>query len=234
MLAPQRVDPGNLVESHRSYARALAAQILRPLPARVDRREIEAAAEFGLVEAAAAFDAGRGVQFKTFAYYRIRGAVYDCLRKMLWIPASARQDLASGARSNAYLQDAAETPEPEDAEAAGRDLERLVGSFVSSCLLSLESLKTELAAAESTPEESAQAGEDRRRLLDALQELPRNNRLVIEEYYFRDRSLEDIGRMLNLSKSWVCRMHARSLEMLREKLRSMPARVQATFSGGVR
>lgn len=172
MLAHERVESGNLIESHRSYARALAAQILRPLPGRVDRGEIAAAAEFGLVEAAAAFDSRRGVQFKTFAYYRIRGAVYDCLRKMSWIAPSARQELSGGMRANSYRQDAAETSVPEDAEAAGRDLERLVGSFVSSCLLSLESLKTEVAATDSTPEESAQAVEDQQRLLDALGALP--------------------------------------------------------------
>jgi RNA polymerase sigma factor for flagellar operon FliA len=209
----------SLVEAHRSYAQALAAQILRGLPPRVDRSEINAAAELGLVEAASGYDSRRGVQFKTFAYYRIRGAVYDCLRKMNWATGAARRQLVADRGTNDYLRDYTEvsTP-PTDVAGAGRELERITGSVVSSYLLSLESLKFEIAATAETAEQKMQGDEQRQGLAAALAELPPNNRQVMEEYYFRDLSLEKIGEKLNLSKSWVCRMHAKSLEMLREKM----------------
>ncbi|MGH9630030.1 MAG: sigma-70 family RNA polymerase sigma factor, partial [Bryobacteraceae bacterium] len=77
-----RTDPDRLIETYRSYSHAIAAEILKKLPPAVDRDDVIGAAELGLVEAVRNFDASRSVLFKTFAYYRIRGAVYDALRKM--------------------------------------------------------------------------------------------------------------------------------------------------------
>jgi RNA polymerase sigma factor for flagellar operon FliA len=50
----------------------------------VEKEDIQGAAELGLTEAANTFDGRPGVQFKTFGYYRIRGAVYDAIRKATW------------------------------------------------------------------------------------------------------------------------------------------------------
>jgi RNA polymerase sigma factor for flagellar operon FliA len=228
----------NLVEAHRPYAHALAAQILRGLPPHVDRSEINAAAELGLVEAASGFDSRRGVQFKTFAYYRVRGAVYDCLRKMNWATGVVRRHLVADRGTNDYLRDYTDgSIQASDAEAAGRELERIAGSVVCSYLLSLESLKVEIATTAETAEQKMQGDEVRLGLATALAELPANNRQVMEAYYFEDLSLEQIGGKLNLSKSWVCRIHAKSLEMLREKLQAKakaqkPARrSRETFPG---
>jgi RNA polymerase sigma factor for flagellar operon FliA len=222
----------NLVEEHRSYAQALAAQILRGLPSRVDRAEINAAAELGLVEAASGYDAKRGVQFKTFAYYRIRGAVYDCLRKMNWATGPAKRQLVSERGTNDYLRDYTEAAvPPSDAAGAGRELERIAASVVCSYLLSLESLKTEIPSVDESAEQKIQGDQERQGLASALEELPANNRQVMEDYYFRDLSLEQIGERLKLSKSWVCRIHAKSLEMLRDKLQSRAKTVARSASG---
>src|SRR5258707_3325347 len=77
-----------LIESHLSYAHAIAAEIVKTLSIHVERGELRAAAELGLTEAAHSYDHRPGVQFKTFAYYRIRGAVYDAIRKAGWFSCS--------------------------------------------------------------------------------------------------------------------------------------------------
>src|SRR5215475_1822808 len=71
----------SLVELHLGYAHAIAADMLKTLPPSVDRADLESAAAFGLFQAATAYDPSRGISFATFAYYRIRGAIYDDLRK---------------------------------------------------------------------------------------------------------------------------------------------------------
>jgi len=244
MQAGSTSEVDNLVEAHRSYAQALAAQILRGLPSHVDRAEINAAAELGLVEAASGFDARRGVQFKTFAYYRVRGAVYDCLRKMNWATGAVRRQLVADRGTNDYLRDYTDgSMQATDAAAAGRELERITGSVVCSYLLSLESLKFEIASTTESAEQKIQGDQTRQGLVAALAELPSNNRQVMEEYYFHDLSLEQIGEKLHLSKSWICRVHAKSLEMLREKLQAKakakplpppPRRSRETFPGELR
>ena len=60
--------------------------------------------------------------------------------------------------------------------------------------------------------------EMRERLAEALNRLPAKNRQVLEDYYFRDQTLESIGERLGLSKSWVSRLHAKSLDMVRAVL----------------
>ena len=73
-----------LVEQYRSFVTALAKKILRSLPSFVELEDLEGYGQIGLIEASRRFDPTRGVQFKTFAYYRIRGAIYDGIRKMAW------------------------------------------------------------------------------------------------------------------------------------------------------
>ena len=62
------------------------------------------------------------------------------------------------------------------------------------------------------------ASEAHERLREAVKRLPDKNRRVLEGYYYEDKSLEEIGAGMGLSKSWVCRVHAKSLEMVREYL----------------
>jgi RNA polymerase sigma factor for flagellar operon FliA len=69
-------------------------------------------------------------------------------------------------------------------------------------------------------EEAIVERETHEQLRAALSQLPESNRLLIEEYYFRDATFAEIGARLGLSKSWVCRLHAKSLEMLRDIVRN--------------
>jgi DNA-directed RNA polymerase specialized sigma subunit len=72
------------IEQCQGLVRSLAVRIHRKLPARIELDDLIAYGELGLLEAAQSFDARRGCQFSTFAYYRIRGAIYDGAAKMGW------------------------------------------------------------------------------------------------------------------------------------------------------
>jgi RNA polymerase sigma factor FliA len=157
-----------LIERHRSYAHALAADFFRRIPQQVEREDVLRYAELGLVEAATSFNPALGVQFKTFAYYRIRGAIYDGLRAL--------------GRVHAVSTDV--------------DLD-------------------ELAASSDGPDWCLETAERTREVRNAVARLPEKHRKVIEDYYFRDRTLEEIADRSGLSKSWVCRLHAKSIEMLK-------------------
>src|SRR5947207_1166034 len=74
------LDRDRLIEEYANYARALALKLRRALQlSHEDREELTAAAALGLVEAAEKFDPSRGVAFSTFAFYRIRGAMFDAI-----------------------------------------------------------------------------------------------------------------------------------------------------------
>ena len=218
MPTVSNASPDRLIETFRSYSHAISAEVLRKYPA-VDRDDIVGAAELGLVEAANNFDPSRGVLFKTFAYYRIRGAIYDSLRKMGWFAKdAARLRFESGA--NEVLKDYADiAPTASSPEASAEELQDLTTSVVNCYFLSLTSMTEEL------PESGVKSAEERymdreisERLREALAKLPEKNREVLEAYYFQDETLESIGKRLGLSKSWLSRLHAKSLEMLRTVL----------------
>lgn len=219
----------NLIESHISYAHAVAAELLARFPAHVDRQDVRAAAEYGLVQAANAYDASKGVAFTTFAYYRIRGAVFDLLREI--VKATRFEEAA-----NEYMIDysaGADVGAPSYAE-----VKNVAAGIVASYLLSLENPSSEppVQSAEA-PLDTLLRQEQRKGIQEALKTLPEKNRKVLEAYYFEDLTLEEIGKRLGLSKSWVSRMHAKGLEMLRpavERAVSPQAEKLKTQAGGKR
>lgn len=207
-----------LVETHRSYAHAIAAGVLKTLPGHVERSEIESAAELGLTEAAGSFDHRPGVQFKTFAYYRIRGAIYDAIRKATWFSRGQYRQVQAEAGVNEYFADAAAGPGatlPCELD----ELDRHVGAAVSCYMLSLDTSKVRAAADQSeSAERRLLKSEQETALAAALERLPERNRTVLTAYYFEGRTLEDIGAEHGLSKSWTCRLHAKGIEMLRDSM----------------
>jgi len=226
-----RLQVDRLVESHRSYAHAIAAEIARKLPSHVERSELNSAAELGLVEAASAFDSRPGVQFKTYAYYRIRGAVYDSIRKATWFSAKQYSDYVAAAGASEYMAD--QTSAGVEAGAATlAELDRHVGAVVACFMLSLESAKTPTPADQRrSAEETLLADETETRLRAALRQLPARNRQILEACYYQNRTLDDIGREMGLSKSWACRLHARGIEMLRDLMGQTARKLSVPAAG---
>ncbi len=206
----------NLIATHLTYAHAIAASVLKTLPRHVERTELEGAAELGLTEAANSFDHRPGVQFKTFAYYRIRGAIYDAIRKSTWFSRAQHKQLQAEAGVNEYLGDAAAVTS-QSAPCEIDELDRHVGAAVSCYMLSLDSNKVKSAVEPGeTIEETLLKAEQKVALAAAMKRLPERNRAVLEAYYFDGRTLEDIGTQFGLSKSWTSRIHAKGIELLRD------------------
>jgi RNA polymerase sigma factor FliA len=226
MSSALRPDVDQLIHAYRSYAHAIASDILRKLPPNIERGDIIGAAELGLVQAAQAFDPSRGVLFKTFAFYRIRGAIYDGLRKMAWFSKAQYQQYKFERAANEYMTDYSTTAVPQGTvEEDGEELKNIAGSLVSCYMLSLDQFPQEIEIPDSARgEEECQKMEQQDMLRQCLSQLPDKNRQVMEFYYLQDLSLEQIGEKLGLSKSWVCRIHSKSLEMLRNALQANSGR----------
>jgi RNA polymerase sigma factor for flagellar operon FliA len=229
-----------LTETNLPYAHAIAAEVSRKLPLVLERKDIQGWAELGLVEAAKSFDPTRGIQFKTFAYYRIKGAIYDGLRKMGWYPKGQYQKLRFEMAANEYLQDVStHALPPTSAENQLQDLKDLTANVMSCYMLSLEAMPQEpVDSKQVSAEEVLVRNQQRGKVRQSLSQLPERNRRVLELFYFEELTLEEIGKKMGLSKSWVCRLHAKSLELLRKQLNQLlhltGSRASATFSGIIR
>lgn len=206
-----------LVEEHLSVVRSIAGQIARGLPSQVQMDDLVSAGTRGLIEAADRFDPARGVGFVTFAYYRIRGAIFDDIRRMTWLPRRTWHK----SRFSEKVDEVAETAAPEGVPPAGEEAARAVGTALSEIAVAyvatVESFDRTPAAGES-PEGAAEASESRGQVRAAISALPEKERTLLELHYFEDLTLQEAGERLGLSKSWASRLHTRALRLLREQL----------------
>ena len=107
-----------LVEQHLSLVQAIARKVKKSVGASVDVDDLVGYGSKGLVEAADRFDPRHGVAFSTFAYYRIRGAMYDGLRSMGWYSRADYARYRAEERANEYLRSRADREGAARAEGA--------------------------------------------------------------------------------------------------------------------
>lgn len=208
-----------LIRDHVELARVLVHRILRRLPSYVSRDELIAVGTKGLVEAAARFDPARGVKFVTFAYYRIRGAVFDHIRDTVTNDPFIRSRVSAEAAVDDIIEGtlAGRMPRPgegpaEAAEALASVLESTTQVFaVADCAEAMvgESSRTDT-------EEEITRRETASTLRKAVESLPAKERTMLLAVYFEGRTIEQAGASLGLSKSWASRLHARALAQLRD------------------
>ncbi len=224
-------DLKHLVEQHLSLVQAIARKVKKSVGASVDVDDLVGYGSKGLVEAAERFDPRHGVAFSTFAYYRIRGAMYDGLRSMGWYSRADYARYRAEERANEYLRSQADRDGAAKAEGApvNRDPAAVL-TEVREILAGVATIHiTSLEAAAAVPDETRPAPdlavEGRRmaeRVRRAVATLPDKERRLMELYYFADKNLEEAGAELGLSKSWACRLHARAVELLRSAMDADP------------
>ena len=215
------------------------------LPASLDREDLFGVGVLGLMHAAATYDPTKGAAFKTHAYVNIRGAILDELRRHDVVPRSRRDRMKAVARAEADLRDALDrAPTPEEiARASGLTLDQVDDILVNAHGMTVLSVE-ETAGGSGTsrlieslkmpsspdPGEEAVKHELKNDLARAIQELPERERRVIILYYAEDLRLKEIGKIMGVSESRICQLHARALYRLNQALsdREAPPRPEGT------
>ncbi len=220
-LEPDQARRDGLVQDHLDYAHALAAKLRSELGAELPLDELRGYAARGLLEAADRFDPTRGAAFTTFAYYRIRGAVFDGLREIGWL------DRGSWARCRAAtneLLDNLSQREVADPHGASGSLEANLGAIADTlgqvCTVFLTADAAENLADERQQDvdEVVATKQASQAVRQAVRALPARERQLVEMFYFKGISLKAAGAKLGLSGSWASRLHARAIRLLTESL----------------
>lgn len=223
------VDRDNLVEQYLPYASSIANKVAQSLSNDADIEEIISNARLGLLEAAKRFDPKYKVDFKTFAYYRIRGAIYDGLRKTGWIPRSLYSKIKFEQAANEYLQTMSEkNPVARRDEEAG-EIYDTVNSLASIYIISIDASEETMEIEDKKAndiEQKAEFQKIKEYMRQAIEELPDKERKLIKMYYFQNKTLEEAGGKLGLSKSWTSRLHARALGLLFKKISLIQLKAQ--------
>ena len=213
--------------------RYIARRIHERLPQHVELDDLVSAGVVGLIDAFNKFDHSKKVMFKSYAQFRIRGAILDSLRILDWSPRELR-------RKGRAVQDAIQAltrtlhrapSEPEIAKEMNLGLKEyqvLLGDLKGLEIGSLnlehteDSGEEELAYVAGSPEEDplfrCLQGEMRQRLIDAIEELPEKERMVLTLYYYEELTMKEIGLTLGVVESRVSQIHSSAMLRLRVTL----------------
>ena len=208
-------DTHAIIERHRPLVRKIAHRLKKRLPDHHDLQDLEAWGYAGLLEAYRRFDDSRGNRFATFAYYRIRGAILDALQDSLADPHRQRCDVACNEVLNLYAHQVHCRESVRSLEGQASDLSDVCGSML--MVYALNDCASNALRAEAAPHHKQLARKQRATLLRRLiKQLPDNEREVIEGVYLRDETMTHVAESLDLSLSWVSRIHSRALKKLKK------------------
>jgi len=185
----------------------------------------------GVWDALEKYDPSRGVQFETFAAWRVRGAILDELRKMDWLPRGQREQMRETARAVEKLQQEKmrHVTDEEVAEYLGVRLEELHRQMVRSeqaKWLPIEQEDDEqLPLFERLPDENAPELDHlvhqqrvQELLADCIARLPEKERLVLTLYYYEELTVQEIAQVMNLSAARISQLHKKAIYRLRGML----------------
>lgn len=223
---------------HLPVVRYIARRIHEHLPAHVEMDDLVSAGMIGLADAFNKFDAGKKVQFRSYAQFRIRGAILDSLRTLDWSPRDLRRKgRAIETAMHKLAGRLGRTPmENEVAEEMDMSLDEyqhlltdLRGLEIGSLDVahSEDSSEDEVAYVPGSPEEGplfqCLKAEMREKLAEAISALPERERLVLTLYYYEEMTMKEIGLTLDVVESRVSQIHTSAVLHLRSLLANPPA-----------
>lgn len=225
----------DLMLEYLSLVKIIAKKMATRLPASIELDDLVSAGLIGLMQSLERFKPEKGFKFKTYAEFRIRGAMLDELRSQDWCPKGMRQKAKQFERICEKLQEkkGRKATEQELCQAlhlSKPKLEQLVRDVNTLEQMNLATYiriggdeeKTqpiELVAADETevnPFEEASRHNVREKIDQALRHLPEGERNVLSLYYFEELNLKEIGEKLHLSESRVCQLHSKGISHLKK------------------
>ncbi|WP_457572998.1 FliA/WhiG family RNA polymerase sigma factor [Desulfolithobacter sp.] len=231
---PPLDDRSQLIREHMPLVELLVERMVPQVPSFMSRDDMTSAAMVGLIDAANRFDEAKGVKFRTFAEYRIRGAILDEMRKLDWFSRSLREKQNRLTQTMLRLErQLGRSPEEDEmAEAMDMTLDEyhdLLGQVSHLGCVSLhqtldhtEEGRNFLDSLEEhggpTPLELIENQELTRLIADLLEELTEKERLVIALYYYEELTQKEIAEVIQVSEGRVSQLHSQALLKLRVKL----------------
>lgn len=217
----RRAQIAKLIASCQGLVRSIAWKIHQRLPSHVDLDDLIGFGQIGLAEAARDFDDTRGINFTTYSYYRIRGSILDGLNKMSWF---SRADYNRG-KYERIANDVLSVDQNQE-ESVASDI-----SWFSSTANALASvyLISQLGSGDRPDPESIDESSQQEigrvensdlitRMRKLLEDLPTQQRSILEGVYFEGLTIKAAGERVGISKAWASRVHKQALELLLQQL----------------
>jgi RNA polymerase sigma factor for flagellar operon FliA len=228
-----------LIRQYAPLVKYVAGKVAVGMPTNVEFDDLVGYGVFGLFDAIEKFDPDKHVKFKTYAVTRIRGAIFDELRSIDWVPRSVRQKTRE-IEEVVHRLESSLGRAATDEEIAGqlgmnqREFEKVMMKISSTSILSLndvwytgeDSDKVSIADSIESPQSLnpdiiVEKDEIRRVIVQSINELPDKEKKVLVLYYYEDLTLKEIGKVLEVTESRVSQLHTKAIIRLRAKLTNL-------------
>ncbi len=242
LLVKEDFNPTNstrdrLILEYSPLIKYIAQKIAARLPANIELDDLISSGVIGLMDAIDKYDSSRDNKFKTYAEFRIRGAILDELRAQDWVPRSVREKAKMLERAYSKIEQTLgrQATDEEVCSELGINQEEyhdLLNQVRSVSLLSYDDLSHFSKADKRALHGHGDAGSKspnpfsevntayvKKMVADAIQDLPEKQRLVLSLYYYEDLNLKEIGRVLDVTESRVSQLHTQAILRLKAKLK---------------
>jgi RNA polymerase sigma factor FliA len=226
------VTEGELIKQYLPLVKSTTGRLAMTLPPQVEAEDLYSAGVVGLVNAIRNFDPTNGASFETYARIRVRGAMFDELRRMDWVPRSIR-DKARKVKAvmQKIEQDKGALPsEQEMAAALNVSVAKyceLLDEIRPTTFISLDAVG-DMSGEDGSTEHEAVAdvkvmGHDEtasqrdlvRLISGRIQQLPEMQRKVLALYYYEGLRLREIAEAFGLTESRICQIHTQAILAIR-------------------
>ncbi len=225
-----------IVLEHTPLIRYIVNRIAVRLPAHIDLDDLHNTGVIGLMDAIEKYDPEKNCKFKTYAEFRIKGAILDQLRSLDWVPRSVRQKSRKLEKAYGEVEQrlGRQATEDEVADSLGLQIDKfheLLNQVRGISLVNLEEIRNgegdrsggyadviEDVHSEN-PLASLKLSETKHVISDTIATLPEKERLVVSFYYYEDLNMKEIGSILGITESRVCQIHTKAMLRLRGKLK---------------
>ncbi|MDR1179351.1 MAG: RNA polymerase sigma factor WhiG [Spirochaetales bacterium] len=224
------------VKQYAPLVKYVAGKIAVSMPHNVEFDDLVGFGVFGLFDAINKFDPDKHVKFKTYAVTRIRGAIFDELRSIDWVPRSVRQKSREVEDTMRHLESSLgrSATDEELANAMGVSIKELGKTLLKISTTSMMSLSDMWSSGEDNdkisigdsiesprsmnPEAIVEKEEIKQVIIRTIDELPEKEKKVLVLYYYEDLTLKEIGKVLEVTESRVSQLHTKAIIRLRSKL----------------
>jgi RNA polymerase sigma factor FliA len=224
------------IDRYAPLIKYVADRLSSRLPAHIAKDDLISSGTIGLIDAIDKFDPSRNIQFKTYAEFRIKGAMLDELRAMDWVPRSVRKKSSQIEQAYRNLEGELGRPASDDEVAAAMDVpldefHRLLQEVRSASILDIEAFRSfggnrngvdlyEVLADTETNDALTSLGLNEARVViaESIESLPEKERLVVTLYYYEELTMKEIGEVLGYTESRISQLHTKALLRMKAKL----------------
>ncbi|MFM2124349.1 MAG: hypothetical protein RL328_800 [Acidobacteriota bacterium] len=224
-------DRERLILEHLPQVRLIARRIHDRLPESVSLDDLISTGIVGLISAIDRFDSSHNVKLKTYAEYKIRGAILDSLRGLDWAPRQQRKraKLIEAAISAAEQRLHRTPTEDEIARELGLQMAEYHEWLVEIRGLNVGSLESAPPDEENSrdllrfvsgdqeewPSRQLERSELQRLLADTISRMPEIEKTVLSLYFYEEMTLREISKIVRLHESRISQLKSQAILRLR-------------------